>query len=96
MHFCVDGIPEFKSSPLPKSVERGLRSLLQSGGIVSPEGISDVSPPQDSNLDAVGETLDHDVIADGSIALQVVIEGLKRRLSTTIAPNEKILIVAGE
>jgi hypothetical protein len=94
MHFCVDEIPGFKSPSLPKSVERALRGLLQSDGVVTAEALSGLSPEQeDSNLDVVAETLGHEVIADGSIALQVVIEGLKRRLNSVIEVNEKIRLV---
>lgn len=93
MHFGIDGRPGFKSPPLPRSVERALRNLIQSDGSVSVEALSELTPPQDSNLDVVTETLGHEVVADGSIALQVVIEGLKRRLSTVIEPNETIRLV---
>ena len=95
MHFCVDGIAGFKSPQLPPSVETGLRGLLQSDGIVTPEELSKIPPPEDSNLDVVAEVQGYDVVADGSIALRVVIEGLKRRLASPIAPNEKIKLVGG-
>ena len=97
MYFCVDGMDDFKSPSLPKSVERALRSLLQSEGVVSVETLAELPEPKDSNLDSnldvIAETLGHEVVADGSIALQVVIEGLKRRLNTVITPNEKIRLV---
>jgi len=95
MHFCVDEIAGFKSSQLPRSVETSLRSLLQSDGVVTLEELSRIPAPEDSNLDQVGEIHGYEVVADGSIALRVVIEGLKRRLASPIAANEKIRLVGG-
>jgi hypothetical protein len=97
MHFEVDGIPEFKSLALPKSVERALRPLFQSDSIVTLEALSNLSPllsnNSDSNLDVVAEALGHDIVADGSIAVQVVIAGLKRRLAAATNSSETIRLV---
>jgi hypothetical protein len=95
MHFGIDGCSGFKSPRLPRSVEMAMRSLVQSGGIVSIEALSQLTKPQDSNLDVVAEIMGHEVVADGSIVLQAVIDGLKRRLDTVVESNEKIRLVGG-
>ena len=93
MHFCVEGIAGFKSPQLPRSVETGLRSLLHSDGAVTAESLSKIPAPKDSNFDVVAEIQGHEIVADGSVTLQAVIEALQRRLDKPIAPNEKIRLV---
>jgi hypothetical protein len=96
MHFSVDGIAGFKSPRLPSSVDTGLRVLLQHAGLVSEHTLSMVKEPEDSNYDVVARIPGYEVVADGSTVLQAVIEGLKRRLATQIAMNEKIRLVGEE
>jgi hypothetical protein len=93
MHFCVDGIAGFRSPQIPKSIETGLRGLLQSDGIINSESLARILDPKDSNLDVVAEVQGYEVVADGSVALKAVIDGLKRRLAKPVATGEKIRLV---
>jgi hypothetical protein len=94
MHFCVTEIDNFRSPKLPKCVETHLRSLLQADDkTVTQEALNKVPKPEDSNLDVVEEILGVEVIVDGSVALQVTLDGLKQRLNTTVLPNERIILV---
>jgi hypothetical protein len=93
MHFCVDRIAGFRSPQVPKSVETGLRGLLKSDGTVSEEALSNIKDPEDSNFDVVEEVQGYEVVADGSVALRAVIEGLRRRLAKPVAAGETIRLV---
>jgi len=80
---------------MPKSVETGLRALLRSDGIVSEEALSLIETAEDSNLDVMEEVQGYEVVADGSVALRAVVEGLRRRLAKPVAAGETIWL-AGE
>ncbi len=94
MYFLVRGISDYRSPKLPYSVERAFGVLLEPDGEINSDTLSrviDHSIP-DSNIDRVTEILDHEVVADGSEALRLVLDGLRQRLEHPSVVGETILL----
>jgi len=92
MHFRIKEL-EFRSPGVPASVETALRGLTEIG--ITLEGLTLVEEPLDSNIDVIEESYGCEVVADGSEAIRVVKEGLRRRLGNPIAKDERILLAGG-
>jgi hypothetical protein len=94
MHLCLADIPDSSSPKLPESVERPLGRLLESDGMVTLESLSAISDraDSDSNRDGVLEIFECEVVADGSEALRIILDGLRARLLNPITENERLVI----
>jgi hypothetical protein len=96
-----DGDDDDRRAPLPDSVDRVFGSAVpesQAGLVLDQEALRRVlevlqQTAGDSNVDrlSIGEL---DVLFDGTLAVQVIVEALARRLNTPVRANETLKLVA--
>jgi len=92
---------------LPESVERELRSLLKQddGGILSENAVSELkqkleearetAEARDGNDDKIALVGECEIVADGSLLLAIILDGLGVRLVHPIERDERLRL-AGE
>lgn len=90
MRIAVDLLPDVKAPDLPDSVATTLRKVE---GPLSAENLANLEDPEDSNLDTVGEYGGCDIVADGTAAVRVIVDGLSRRLQHPVIAGETLRLV---
>jgi hypothetical protein len=84
------------SPALPASVDRAFQPLLSAEppGRVVDDRLSKLSidQPSDSNETEIAEVDACAVVADGTEALRIVIDGLRRRLAHPLEPSESLVL----
>ena len=87
------------SPALPTSVDRAFQPLVSgdAAGKIDKAGLASLPAPDttDSNETEIREDDGYTVVADGTDALRLVVDGLQRRLAHRIEPDER-LVLAGD
>ena len=85
------------SPVLPQNVDRAFQPLVSgdAAGRIDKAGLSSLpaTDTTDSNETAIREYDGYTVVADGTDALRLVIDGLQRRLVHRIEPDEQLILV---
>ena len=94
MRFCIEGVPSFRSTRVPDSIQLAFAEIFNNGGAVTLDAVSKIpaTPSSDSNMDHIAEAFDCAVVADGSEALRSFLEGLLWRLKNPLSVDEKLSI----